>query len=149
MLIKGSCHCGHIAVELHWPGQPGELPARACSCSFCRKHGGVWTAHPGARLRVRIARPAQVSRYAFGTATADFHVCTDCGVVPVATSEIAGRLYAVVNVHSFDDVPAAMLAPAPSNFDGEDAEARLARRQRNWIGEVVIAVADAPPATIG
>jgi hypothetical protein len=77
-----------------------------------------------------------VSRYAFGTKTADFHVCSDCGVAPVVTSAIEGRIYAVVSVKAFDDVQAATLKQTPASFDGENEGDRLARRQRNWIGTV-------------
>ena len=83
--------------------------------------------------------PALVSRYMFGTRTAEFHVCSGCGVVPVVTSEIAGRLYAVVNVNTFDGVDAALLRRSPANFDGEGTDSRLERRARNWIGRVQFA----------
>jgi hypothetical protein len=85
---------------------------------------------------VRIADPALVHRYAFGTKTADFHVCTVCGVVPVVTSRLDGRDYAVVSVNAFDGVDPALLQRAPVSFDGEGEGDRLARRQRNWIADV-------------
>ena len=43
MLITGRCHCGNISFALDWQPEPTDIPARACSCSFCTKHGGVWT----------------------------------------------------------------------------------------------------------
>jgi hypothetical protein len=43
MLISGRCHCGNISFALDWQPEPSEIPARACTCSFCAKHGGVWT----------------------------------------------------------------------------------------------------------
>lgn len=136
MLIQGSCHCGNVRFRLDWTPEPAEIPARACSCSFCVKHGGVWTSCPTGTLRVAVREPERVSRYQFGTRTADFHLCTGCGVVPVATSLIEGRLYAVVSVNAFDGVDPALLRRAPTNFDGEGEGTRLARRARNWIGDV-------------
>lgn len=136
MLIHGGCHCGNVAFELQWRPEPTSIPARACSCAFCRKHGCAWTACPEGTLRVWIADRSAVSGYAFGTKTAEFLVCTRCGVVPLATSAIDGRLYAVVNVNAFQDVDPQRLAPATVSFDGEDIEDRLARRRRNWIGDV-------------
>ncbi len=136
MRIDGSCHCGNITFSLDWSPDPVDIPARACGCSFCVKHGGVWTGSPDARLRVRVRAPERVSRYACGTKTAEFHACCDCGVVPVVTSRIAGRLYAVVSVNAFDGVDAARLRRSPASFDGESEGDRLARRQRNWIGNV-------------
>jgi hypothetical protein len=136
MLINGSCHCGNVSFTLDWRPEPAEIPARACGCSFCVKHGGVWTSCPGGTLRVRVQRPERVARYAFGTKTSEFHVCTECGVVPVVTSTIAGRVHAVVNVNTFDDVAASQLRRSPASFDGESEGDRLARRQRHWIGNV-------------
>ena len=136
MLIHGRCHCGNISFELDWRPEPAHVPARACTCSFCVKHGGVWTACPDGALRVVVADPARVSNYAFGTKTAQFHVCCDCGAVPVVTSRIEGRLYAVVSVNAFENVDPSLLQRAPATFDGESEADRLARRQRNWIGRV-------------
>ncbi|HKU87943.1 MAG TPA: hypothetical protein VJV77_16525 [Casimicrobiaceae bacterium] len=136
MLIKGRCHCGNVEFDLGWVGEAGEIPARACGCSFCTKHGGVWTSNPKATLAVSIVDPAFVSRYAFGTRTATFHVCARCGAVPLVTSEIAGRLYAVVNVNTLENVDRARLRHAAADFEGEDVESRLARRRRNWIPDV-------------
>lgn len=139
MLIIGKCHCGNIALRLEWDGDPPEIPARACGCSFCVKHGGVWTSNPRASLTVTIGERALVSRYAFGTRTATFHVCSRCGVVPLVTSEIDGRLYAVVSVNALDDIDPSWLRRSAADFEGEDIESRLARRKRGWIADVRIA----------
>lgn len=139
MLIHGKCHCGNLSFALDWPAQAESIPARACDCTFCMRHGNVWTSHPQARLRIAIADPAALSRYAFATATADFLVCSRCGVVVCATSRIDERLYAVVNVNTFVDVEAGVLAPpSPSSLDAESTEQRLARRKRNWIADVAL-----------
>ena len=136
MLIRGRCHCGNISFRLDWEPDPVEIPARSCDCSFCVKHGGTWTSYPAGRLEVAIEDPALVSRYEFGTKTATFHVCARCGIVPVVTSDLDGRTYAVVSVKAFENVDPAMLKPGPVSFEGEGVESRLARRKRNWISEV-------------
>ena len=141
MLIRGQCHCGNIAFALSWEPDPREIPARSCGCSFCVKHGGVWTSHPAGSLKVVVREPARVSRYAFGTKTAQFHVCARCGVVPLVTSLIEGTLYAVVNVNAFDNLERALLRHTPADFEGEGEGPRLARRQRNWIGRVEVTAA--------
>ena len=137
MIISGCCHCGNIAFDLDWTPEPAEIPARACTCSFCVKHGGVWTSCPTGSLAVAVRDPAAVSRYRFGTKTAEFHVCSTCGVVPLATSTIDGVLYAVVNVNTFDDMDPARLRRVESHLGDEDEATRLARRARNWIPHVV------------
>lgn len=138
MRIRGRCHCGNISFVLDWRPEPSEIPARACGCSFCVKHGGVWTSCPAGTLAVTLADPANVSTYEFGTHTAQFHVCATCGVPPVVTSRIDGRLYAVVNVNTFEGVDPSLLKKTPASFDGEDEAGRLARRARNWIGDVTM-----------
>jgi hypothetical protein len=138
MRISGSCHCGNITFRLDWRPEPAEIPARACGCSFCAKHGGLWTSCPTGSLRITVRQPQLVSRYSFGTRTADFHVCSSCGVVPVVTSRIEGRLYAVVSVNAFQDVDPALVRRAAATYDGESESTRLARRKLNWIADVEI-----------
>jgi hypothetical protein len=133
--IAGACHCGNLAFSLFWP-DTDSLPARGCGCGFCVKHGGVWTSNPDASLVARLERPENVARYEFGTKTATFHTCTRCGVVPFVTSVIDGHTYAVVNVNTFDKFDRALLRVTPASFDGEGVGERLARRARNWIGDV-------------
>jgi hypothetical protein len=134
--IRGSCHCANVSFDLAWPGDAATIPARRCGCTFCQKHGGVWTSNPAGELTVRLVRPEQVSRYEFGTGTAEFVVCARCGAVPLVTSRIDDRLFAVVNVNAFDGVDATRITIAPASFDGEAVEDRLARRKRNWIPDV-------------
>jgi hypothetical protein len=136
MLISGRCHCGNISFVLVWEPEPAEIPARACTCSFCTKHGGVWTSCPAGSLKVTVRDPSLVSKYTFGTKTAQFHICTRCGIVPVVTSRIEGCLYAVVSVNAFEGVEASLLRHASATFEGENEEVRLARRARNWIANV-------------
>lgn len=136
MNIFGSCHCGNISFTLDWQPEPSEIPARACGCSFCTKHGGVWTSCPTGSLAVRVKNSEHLSAYAFGTKTAQFHVCSNCGIVPVVTSTIEGTVYAVVSVNAFDNVKPELLRRGSVSFDGEGTGDRLARRQRNWIGHV-------------
>ena len=136
MRISGSCHCDNLAFVLDWTPDPASIPARACGCTFCTRHGGVWTSCPEGSLRIHVRDRSRVADYAFGTGTAAFHVCTGCGVVPVVTSRIDKRLYAVVNVNTFDGVEPSLLRRMPSNVEGETAPDRLARRARNWIADV-------------
>ena len=139
MDITGSCHCGNISFSLQWPGDAAEIPARSCGCTFCVKHGGVWTSHPRGSLRARVTDAGMVARYAFGTETAQFLVCARCGVAPLVTSEIEGSMFAVVNVNTFDNIERSRLRIQPASFEGEELASRLERRRKFWIADVVLA----------
>jgi hypothetical protein len=138
MRIEGKCHCGNIRYALDWPGEAADISVRACGCSFCIKHGGSWTSHRGAELVAQVRDAALLSKYRFGTQTAEFYVCARCGAVPFVTSAIEGRLYAVVNVNTFEGINASTLPRTATNFDGEGTGDRLERRVRNWIPAVRI-----------
>jgi hypothetical protein len=138
--IEGGCHCRNISYRLVWPADEIEIPVRECSCSFCTKHRGAYTSHREARLEAAVAKASMLSRYRFGTETAEFFVCARCGAVPFATSEIDGRVYAVVNVNTFDDVDPSGFASTVTDFDGEAVESRLERRAGNWIPDVVVEI---------
>ena len=135
--ISGSCHCGNIRVALDWPDAGSTIPVRACGCTLCTKHRAIWTSHPDGRFHLRIADDSRVTRYRFGTKTADFHVCMTCGVLPIVTCEIEGSRYAVVNVNAFDNVDRSELIEVATNFEGETVENRLTRRRRNWMPEAM------------
>jgi len=137
MLVHGGCRCGSVSFELAWQPDPLEIPARACSCSFCRKHGGVWTSTPAGSLTVRVRNAAHLSSYEFATRTAQFRVCSHCGVVPLVTSRIQERLYAVVNVNVLEGIDSTLLRTVAATLEGESLATRLQRRQQNWIPDVV------------
>jgi hypothetical protein len=83
-----------------------------------------------------IKDPALESKYTLGSGNAVFHTCARCGIVPVVTSRIDGKFYAVVNVNSFEGVDPSIIRRESTNFDGEDSETRAARWKRNWIADV-------------
>lgn len=145
-LIQGACHCRNITYDLEWPLDDVLLPVRACGCSFCRKHVAEYTSHPEASLSATVAEPSLLTRYRFGTETADFFVCARCGVVPLVTSLVAGVLYGVVNVNSFADLMRFRFMTTITDFEGEDLNARLERRRRTWIPNVVVSGSSAPRA---
>ena len=72
MRIEGKCHCGNIRYAIEWPGDGTEITVRACGCTFCLKHGGSWTSHRDAELHGEVRNASLVSKYRFGTGTADF-----------------------------------------------------------------------------
>ncbi|WP_192881031.1 MULTISPECIES: GFA family protein [unclassified Photorhabdus] len=136
MLIPGSCHCKNIEFMFNWEPEPLEIPARTCTCSFCTKHSAVWTSYPTGQLRLSIRDQKLLHKYSFETGTAQFYICSKCGIVPIVISQINGRDYAVVNVNTFEDVDPALLKYVAAKFTDESEQARLTRRQQHWIANV-------------
>lgn len=133
--ISGSCHCGNIKFSLAWPDAPKTIPIRACGCTLCRKHNAAWTSNPKGQFTMYVEDESKMSRYRFGTNTADFNTCTNCGVLPIVTCPIDGHRYAVVNAYTFDDVDLSEMAVTSTDFEGENTDTRLVRRRQNWTPE--------------
>lgn len=135
--LSGQCHCGNISVELESTQDIASLVPRECSCSLCQKHRASWISDPKGTLRIKYEKQNLVSSYRFGHRTADFILCAKCGVLMAAHSEIEGSSYAVFNIHSMPEKPLTS-PPISTNFDEEDSTTRLARRTKNWTGNVTV-----------
>jgi len=134
--LKGNCHCGNIEFTLFTQKSAGDLVPRRCSCSMCRRHGASYVSDPGARLALRYRDPSLLSVYRLGHGTAQWIICSRCGVLTAVVCEIDDRLRAVVRVQSI--VGHAFPAEAPTDFEAESVAERLERRARNWIGTVEV-----------
>jgi len=134
--ISGGCHCGDIRYQLEWPVQSQQIPARACGCSYCTRFSATWTSHPEASIDVTFQTPDMATRYRFGTSTADFIHCVNCGVLCLAISPIDGHDYAVVNINTLSLPKGFVFDRSHSDFSGEETPDRLARRKQRWIGTV-------------
>jgi hypothetical protein len=134
--LRGSCHCGNVEFTLFTEKSPDELVPRRCSCTMCRRHGGSYISDPDARLVLRYGDPSLLSLYRFGHGTAQWIICSRCGVLTAVICEIDKRLRAVVRVQSMLDHK---FAPETStDFDDETVAGRLERRAKNWIGTVEV-----------
>jgi hypothetical protein len=102
---------------------------------MCRRHGASYVSDPDARLALRYRDRSLLSVYRFGHGTAQWMVCSRCGVLTAVLCEIEGRLRAVVRVQSMVE----HVFPAPevaTDFESESVAERLERRSRTWIGTV-------------
>ena len=130
--IAGACHCRNISYELSWPDGESPITRRECGCTFCRKHGASYTSHPQSELTVDVRDMGGVTRYRFGHETAEFILCSHCGGMMFALSEIDENTYAVINVNHFENVDENELISTQTNFDDETVAMRLERRKKNW-----------------
>lgn len=137
--LNGSCHCKNIQYIFKTTTSPADYSVRKCLCSYCQKKGNRYISDPKGELEIMIKQDESVQRYQFGTRTADFLICKNCGVIPVVTCEIDNQIYAVININSLEKVGDFNRHSQEADFDRESTQNRLQRRKKNWIGKVTIA----------
>jgi len=130
-ILTGGCHCGAVKVRFETSKPPEELQVRACQCSFCRKHGAL-TASDGGGALTFSAESDALQLYRFGSRSADFLVCRNCGAYVGVVMTIDGGTYGVVNVNTLDDASRFGRAPDAMNYEHETVEARMVRRKKFW-----------------
>lgn len=132
MIHEGGCHCGNLRVSLRLTLPPDEVRVRACGCSFCRRHNTRTASDPEGAVDIRADDWSLVQLYRFGTGTAEFVICSRCGVYIGAMGDTSSGKRAVINTTCLDDRALFTRDPAPTDHDGETTESRLARRAANW-----------------
>lgn len=131
--FKGGCHCGNISVHYKTRISPENASPRACQCSFCRKHNTAAVSDNGGDLTISVEDADKLSRYQFGLKTCDFLICRTCGVYVAAFVGEPDDSKGYATLMSFClDQWAQFPAPSPSDYGGEDAEGRRARRRKVW-----------------
>ena len=132
--LRGSCHCGNIAVSAGLTRVPQQCQPRACDCTFCRKHGAAWLSDPQGSLEIHIADAGDLSRYRQGAAIAEMLLCRRCGVLVAALWQ-GPSLYGVVNARVLDareEFPPAQ----PVSPQRLSSEAKASRWQSIWFPRV-------------
>ncbi|HEU0030945.1 MAG TPA: hypothetical protein VFQ53_09935 [Kofleriaceae bacterium] len=132
MKHSGGCHCGAIGFAFETALAPSAWAIRACQCTFCRAHAALSSSDPQGRLAFVATDPAHLVRYRFGLGTADFLLCSRCGVYLGARTVTPEGTFGVINVHALQPIPPDLAAPSPTSYDGEPAAARSSRRAQRW-----------------
>ena len=128
----GGCHCGAIGYSYDCPEDTVNWSIRACQCRFCRAHDALSTSHPAARIDFTANDPEKLNRYRFGLMTADFLLCTNCGVYIGAFIETDKGRFGIINTHALHSQPEGLASPAPISYDGEAVAGRISRREQRW-----------------
>ena len=136
--LAGGCHCGAIRYQFATNVAPESFALRRCACSYCVKQGNRYVSDPLGELMLFPLQEEKVLRYRFGSKTAEFLVCKECGVNPVVLSHIDDQLLAVVNANTLDAADRLPDIISVGDYKGESLEERLARRKKNWIGTVIL-----------
>ena len=83
---------------------PDQWPVRACQCRFCRSHGAHTTSDPGGSIAFQIADPGKLNRYRFGSRSADFLICRECGVYVAAVMTSRRGQFATAVIVEYLDI---------------------------------------------
>jgi hypothetical protein len=135
--IRGGCHCKRARVEFTTHQEPAATNPRACDCSFCKKHGAAYVSDPAGRLRIIVGDPSALRSYRQGSGTAEFRLCSGCGVLVAVTFEHAGRLYGAVNAACLDE-DSGLGGRIPASPQGLSPEQKVARWLRVWVPDVQV-----------
>jgi hypothetical protein len=126
------CHCRNVEVRFETHKPATEIQPHSCQCTFCTRHRSRTVADRQGRATIRVRDETQLSRYQWGTRSAEFLVCRNCGGYAGAVMTSGARKYMVVNVNLVDD-PSQFTQPAvPVNYDAETPEERRKRREAVW-----------------
>ena len=130
--FTGGCHCGALGFSFLTALPAAQWSVRTCQCRFCRAHGAVTTSDPAGRLAFHAHRVESLRRYRFGLKTADFLVCSGCGVYVGAQIETPRGVFGIINTLALTPRPADLPAAVPADYDAEDLSERLSRREQRW-----------------
>ena len=131
-VFEGKCYCGGIGFRYATNVAPGEWSIRACQCRFCLAHDALSTSDPAGSVAFVSTNPERLQRYRFGLKTADFLLCTNCGVYIGAVIETDTGRFGIVNTHALAPLPENIAGVAPMSYDDEDTDGRVSRRQERW-----------------
>ena len=129
---RGGCHCGAIKIIYRTEIDPTHWRLRHDGCSFCRRHGVVGTSDPTGSLFIEIDDPSLVRRYRFAHRTAEFLICSLCGVFVAAITDSGQGARAVINARVLDGLSLNWDSVAHVHFDDESPEQRAERRALQW-----------------
>ena len=128
----GGCHCSKLSLTYRTALPVEQWNVRACQCSFCLVHAAISTSDPSGLLTFIVHDPTALRRYRFGLRTADFLLCTRCGVYVGAQIETERGAFGILNTRVLASMPTTLGQPTPANYDLEDVNRRIARRETRW-----------------
>ena len=129
---EGGCHCGVIRWCFVTRIVPSEWIVRSCQCSFCRAHGARCTSDPAGTVEYSVSDQGALLRYRFGLKTADFLVCTKCGVYVGAVIDGPAGMFTTLNLNSMKTPVEGLPDAALVSYESEDTQDRIERRRSRW-----------------
>lgn len=89
-------------------------------------------------MRFDVPDASKLNRYRFGSRSADFLVCRECGTYVAAVIDSPRGRFATLNVNTLAppiDLPAATAI----SYEGESASQKQARREQKWTPVIDVA----------
>lgn len=127
--ISGECHCGNLSFEFKTNNSRDKLLVRSCQCRFCKLHGAATARDPNGLASIAARVPEMVTLYRFASNTADFILCSKCGVYIGAAVTVKGRAYATLNMNASDLGP---MKITPIAHGEETNRLRVERRVKTF-----------------
>ena len=109
--LSGGCHCGAVRFEID---APRTVTVLDCNCSICSKTGFLHLIVPQPDFHL-LTDAAALTRYIFGTHTAQHLFCTTCGIKSFYRPRSHPDGWSV-NLRALDDVSALTVTIHP--YDG-------------------------------
>ena len=94
---------------------------------------------PAGRATFEIERGA-LSPYQFGTRTGTSLICSRCGMYAGVMLQDGGKTWSVLNVRGLAIPEFKGRTAEPVVYDGESADARIARRKAKWTPTEIVYV---------
>lgn len=132
--LNGSCHCNRLRVAFSTRLDPASFTPRECDCSFCQKHGAAYISDPAGRLSISFSQGA-LRKYRQGSNTADFLVCSQCGVLVAVTFEHNSRMYGAVNIGCLDG-HTGLGGSVPASPQTLSPDEKVSRWLKLWVPDV-------------
>jgi hypothetical protein len=136
-LHQGLCHCRAVGFLYRTALEPESWPIRACQCSFCRAHGAISASDPEGSLQFVEHLPNALHRYRFGQKTADFLLCSVCGMYLGAMMQSESTAFGVINVRMLYSLLNRLRLPERMSYDNEGLAERRTRRESRWTPIVI------------
>jgi hypothetical protein len=137
LLHRGLCHCRAVGFLYGTALAPESWPIRACQCTFCRAHSALSASDPEGSLQFLEHTPNALRRYRFGQKTADFLLCSDCGMYVGAMMQSESNAFGIINVRMLDSLLDRLREPERLSYDAEGLVERRRRRESRWTPIVI------------
>ena len=113
-MIKGTCHCGAISIEV--PGLPAYIID--CNRSICRRTRALWAFYAEDAVRIE-GDPSQSENYVWGEKSLRTVRCRSCGCITHWKS-LKSNDNARMGVNMANFEPGVVAALEVRRFDGAD-----------------------------